>query len=252
MIIRGIHYYKNGTIRILGIAPKGYSPGDLPLRGEIKKLSKKSLQRLALVVCETDVKFKTMVTLTYPKEFGLNGKRVKRDLYLYLKFLNKCYPMLGYLWFIEFQGRGAPHYHILIDTEVSGIERATLAIYWSDIVGKDKEKVFYVHNRQEACGAIRKKDGARRYALKYALKQNQKKVPDRYTDVGRFWGCNKKVLEYIPKPDYIRLSEEELRKFLVGSGQYATDFKNWPIVLFARTNVSRETIEQNMDGNLTK
>lgn len=252
MVIRGIHYYKNGTIRILGIAPKGYSPGDLDGRGEIKKLSKKSLQRMALVVNETSVKFLSMITLTYPRDFISMGRKVKKNLYDYLKFMRVLFPLCGYFWILEFQARGAPHFHILLDRTVDNRERAYLALKWAEIVGTDQDKVFFRHNQIGHCSPIRKQDGAKRYVMLYALKPHQKRVPEGYYNVGRFWGCNKKVLEAIPKPEYIRMDETQLRQFLSGSGQYATDFKYWPIVLFCRQNVSRETIGQNLDNGLTK
>jgi hypothetical protein len=242
MVIKGIHYYKNGTIRVLGIAPKGYSPGDLEHRGEIRKLSKKSLQRMALVVNETTIEFKSMITLTYPKDYQSQGRRVKNNLNDYLKYLKYLYPFCGYFWVLEFQARGAPHFHVLVNRVIDNRYRALLALRWAEIVGKDEDMVFYRHNQKGHCDEIQKKDGAKRYVMMYALKPQQKKVPGGYYNVGRFWGCNTIVLRSIPKPDYIKMSEAQLREFLVGSGQYACDFEKWPIVLFCRQNVSRETI----------
>lgn len=72
-----------------------------------------------------------------------------------------------------------------------------------------------VHSHRKAWQRIRKKDGAKRYALKYALKPYQKVVPDYFQDVGRFWGCSYDV---IPKPIQANVDtdEEEVRNRISG------------------------------------
>lgn len=252
MVIKGIHYYKQGTIRVLGSSLDSFNPTKLNTRGGIKKLSKKSLQRMALIVNETEVEFKSIITLTYPKDFISQGRKVKVHLNEYLKYLKYVYPLCGYFWILEFQARGAPHFHILVDRIPDNRERSMLAMKWSEIVVIDADKVFYRHNKPEHCEAIRERDGAKRYIMMYALKPQQKKVPNGYHDVGRFWGCNRKVLSYIPKPEYIKMDEAQLRDFLRGSGQYACDFDKFPLVLYCRKNVSRETIAQNIKNTLTR
>lgn len=241
MIVTKMAYYKHGTIRVFGVSPSSLPTLDFGGRGKIKKLSRKSLERMALFASETELKFKTMITLTYPREYGLNGKRVKSDLNKYLVKLRRYCPMVGYFWFLEFQRRGAPHYHIMVDCEVGHIYRAFLALDWAAIVGKDMDNVFYVHNRQDACGKIRKEDGAKRYVLKYCSKIEQKTVPERYQDVGRFWGFNKKVKDSIPEPSYIDIDEDGLRTFLRAIDNPTASMEHLPSVIFHRENVSRET-----------
>lgn len=74
---------------------------------------------------------------------------------------------------------------------------------WAQIVSREtidetiEGKVYRVHAHPKAWEAVREKDGAKRYALKYSLKPHQKKVPKQYQDVGRFWGCSRDVR---PKP----------------------------------------------------
>lgn len=43
----------------------------------------------------------------------------------------------------------------------------------------------------------RSTDGAKHYAVKYAMKMRQKRVPKLYRNVGRFWGHSRRVK---PKP----------------------------------------------------
>lgn len=53
--------------------------------------------------------------------------------------------------------------------------------------------MFDRHNTEGHFDNIRLEDGAKRYALKYALKPHQKKVPRSFQDVGRFWGNSRDV-----------------------------------------------------------
>ncbi|GAH86880.1 unnamed protein product, partial [marine sediment metagenome] len=61
-----------------------------------------------------------MVTLTYPAVFPKNGKVVKKHLNVMLKWLKYRLPAKNYLWFFEWQRRGAPHVHILLEAPLRG------------------------------------------------------------------------------------------------------------------------------------
>ena len=77
---------------------------------------------MAFVAANTAVIFKTMITLTYPAVWPGNGRLVKKQLRAFLKFaVHNLFPRpedaerIAYLWFLEFQARGAPHIHLLLD-----------------------------------------------------------------------------------------------------------------------------------------
>ena len=181
-----------------------------PRRGRIEKRSRRSLSRLAFTAFNTSVEFKSMITLTYPVKVPTNGKSVQADLYQFLRRSRVRFGLYSYLWFLEFQRRGAPHYHILTTVKnPQQYHRNDMAKIWSEwIVPYDyqycevaTEKLFHVkqldvfkvHSHQDAWAAIRKPDGAKRYVLKYALKPEQVIVPRGYQDVGRFWGHSRDV-----------------------------------------------------------
>jgi len=171
-------------------------------RSEIKELSKKSLSRLAFMVHNTDVKFLSLLTLTYPRVFPHNGTESKAHLRNMLNYLQYEYPYLEYLWILEFQTkRLAPHYHILLNVlEPNKYMRQQAAMEWSKVVSREtteQGKVFRVHNHPNNWEKIRDKDGAMKYMSRYALKPHQKKVPQSFSKVGRFWGCSAAVK---PKP----------------------------------------------------
>ena len=245
--------YKNGTIRLLG-SGVGFREDLQPERGVIKKLSSKSRQRMVFVVNETQVEFSSMLTLTYPKFYHNHGFIVKRHLRKVLDYLPSLLGLgVQYFWFTEFQKRGAPHFHVLINFAPSHTERAKMAFKWSEIVGgDDQDKVFFVHNTEAAWGAIRSKDGARHYVAKYATKTEQKEVPPTFWNIGRFWGCSARVMQSIQPPIVVDTTEDEVRQLLKIKNSPVANFEFLPSYVFNRQIVSRETIEQDKDNTLTK
>lgn len=213
--IVGVKVYKNDVVIV---RRAGGKPPDRPTRGPVKEFSRRSRQRLAFVACNTDVVFRTMITLTYPGEFPTDGRNVKRNLHAFLEWLKRdIKAMPYYLWFLEFQQRGAPHYHVLIDwplprsrSDVSAV-RFRVSCAWYRIVGSQDTRHLAAGTSVER---VRKPDGAARYAVKYAFKMRQKRVPKEYQDVGRLWGCSRDV---VPKVRQVhRVTEDDVRGCLDG------------------------------------
>ncbi len=123
---------------------------------------------------------KVFVTLTYGSQWPTSGRRVKDDWRAFTERLRR----LGYfmkesiIWFLEFQARGAPHFHFLA---TGWIPKSFVAEAWADITEGNARSCSRVEGLKhpEAAGA---------YAAKYAAKNEQKAVPLEYKDVGRFWG----------------------------------------------------------------
>jgi len=235
--VQHVQVYKQDVVVIRAA---GKAKDTTPERGEITEFSKKSRRRLAFVACNTDVEFKTMITLTYPREFPSDGHKVKEDFRAFLEWLTRDLGARpSYLWFLEFQQRGAPHIHLLIDYElprvwvqetidVNGHEitrsvpreqarqdtkhlRHRVSASWYRIVGSRDPRHLSAGTRVER---IRKRDGAKRYATKYAFKMRQKRVPPDYRNVGRFWGCSRNV---VPQPVQThRVTEDDVRGALEG------------------------------------
>ena len=160
-------------------------------RREVTMFSKASRQRLAFVASNTDIVFTSLLTLTYPKAFPNDGKDVKRNLQAFRSALRRTYGDVQYLWFLEFQKRGAPHIHILIrGVRVNAETQRWMSATWYRICATGDPLHLRAGTRLER---IRKQDGARHYAVKYAHKMAQKAVPPDYRNVGRFWGHTKGV-----------------------------------------------------------
>lgn len=194
----------------------------------ITELSKRSLDKLRFYAQCTSMKFQSMLTLTYGAEFPFSGKKVKSHLNHMLTWLRQKFGKFSYLWFMEFQERDAPHVHILMSLpEPCGGRRKIVARKWSEIVSREtsipglKGKVFRVHNHRKAWERIKTPDGAARYVCKYAVKPQQKIVPQRFGDVGRFWGASRDVK---PKPLVtMDVEEPDLRAYLIANGHKMSD-----------------------------
>ena len=109
-------------------------------------------------------------------------------------------------WFLEFQKRGAPHFHGIISKEITEDE---LKKEWYKIVGSNDSRHL---NHGAHVSKILSNDGYAHYLTGYLTKEEQKLVPAEFQDVGRFWGYSRSLLD----PHVIKIifgTESELRAF---------------------------------------
>jgi hypothetical protein len=184
----GVQVYRQDAVVVRrGVSRAGVYPG----RADVKVFSRRSRQRLAFVASNTDIRFTSMLTLTYPRQFPNDGKDVKRNLNAFFAALRRRVPGVSVLWFLEFQRRGAPHIHILIrGVRVYQAMQQWCSATWYRICDTGDARHLAAGTRLER---IRKPNGARNYAVKYAHKMVQKRVPENYRNVGRFWGHSRDV-----------------------------------------------------------
>jgi len=250
-----IEKYKNGCYKLVrkSILQECYLPEQ---RGKIMSFSKKSLANLIFTINATDVEFNSMITLTYPKDFPANGASVKEDLRVYLQWVQRRYKT-EVLWFLEFQQRGAPHFHILTQVnELNPSMRVDAGMCWvRRIIEADwfmacfREynngtqmafnyqdyklevlKIAKVNLHDTFWELAKSENGMRNYAAKYASKMYQKEVPENYLEVGKFWGKSKGVdLNPFAVSD---TCEDDIRKWLEDSGHKTQDWEVLPKLLF--------------------
>lgn len=232
--VTGLRVFDNGTAVVERFKLPTSIRNPYPrIRGKVKRLSRRSLERLIFMTTETGVKFKSMLTLTYPEEYPRDGYKVKSDLNRMLIWIKRN---LGadYLWFLEFQARGAPHVHVLLD--VYPHSRWRVAGAWASIVVAEEEMgwldVCKVHAHDKQWQAIRHPDGARRYVAKYAAKRDQKAVPEDYSNVGRFWGASVRVKSTVNKGVYFDANEDWIRGMLEALGHRCADWDVLPRYIF--------------------
>lgn len=204
----------------------GKPPSSGGARKEIIELTRAALARMVFLLQNTDTRFCSMVTLTYPGEWESDGKRVKAQLNRFLSWA-RARGFGLYVWFLEFQKRGAPHFHILFENDVTDF-RMDISERWYKAVGSCDKKHLAAGTNTEL---LRSEDGAARYAAKYAAKIEQKRVPIEYVNVGRFWGAARGV---VAKPtttlDVWGMSPDEIATMLEFSGwKYGDALRKRPL-----------------------
>lgn len=173
------------TVRYQGV------PSARGRRGKITEFSRASVNRMKLLLRNIDPSLiNSILTLTYPSDYPTDGKETKRHLDLMKRWLKRHGVARGF-WFYEFQGRGAPHFHAFISSfPKGGVEAVSRA--WYQIVNSGDPKHLAWHNGllsgRKCLEPMRNPLAASVYATKYASKMNQKKVPEGFENVGRFWG----------------------------------------------------------------
>lgn len=193
----------------------------------LEKLTKRSRDYLAFVINATKVEFRSMMVLTYGANYPRCGRQVKSDLNVMLNWVRRRLKS-EYVWFLEFQKRGAPHIHILLETDgPDSCLRYDFAVQWAKTVCKrsaypycdwrDQSRrtvysdIVRVHDHTKQWAAKRSANGFVGYVTKYATKTEQKMVPSDYGNVGRFFGWSSEVRATIQPGHTIPISDSELR-----------------------------------------
>jgi hypothetical protein len=149
------------------------------MRRAVEGFSEDSKRRM-LFTFRNVVGLRVLLTLTYPGQFSTDGRQVKQDWANMRRWLVR--RGVAGAWFMEFQARGAPHFHCFLTGEV---RKEEVAAAWFRIVGSGDDRHLRAGTRVEA---LRELHAAGAYAAKYLKKQEQKEVPEGFSNVGRFWG----------------------------------------------------------------
>ena len=167
------------------------------VRGKITKWSRKSQLNFKYKLSTLDqskLSEALEITVTYPKEFPCadDHEVYKRDLQLLQMWLLRR----GFCgaWKLEFQSRGAPHFHILAipPEKLKGLTelREAIAEQWYRIVGSEDPKHLRAGTE---VSTIKSSEGIIGYMASYMAKKDQT-LPNNFT--GRYWGfINKKALK---------------------------------------------------------
>jgi hypothetical protein len=186
---------------------------------EITEFSNKSRKKLAFYASNAALDWRSMITLTYARHYPTDGMVCKANLNSFLTYVRKLLAGVRYLWFLEFQKRGAPHFHILLSADYDKEISEKLAGSWVNLSTRedDKEDARYMKfvtwfnsgkrgvpncNGCQFWQSAKSSNGLSHYAVKYAVKMEQKTVGKDYVNVGRFWGCSRGLVEYIEVLEY--------------------------------------------------
>lgn len=167
-------------------------------RGEIVRFSRASRRRLMLLFSAVpwrsfDPRRLVFVTLTYPNKYPANPRKWKEDLWAFRRRLERSWGPLSIIWKMEFQKRGAAHFHLLLFCEDSlvpprsEVEKpwplaASMLEAWHEIAGAgDKRHLRHGVDVRQA-NSWR---GAMMYLSKYLAKVQ---TVEHEESIGRLWG----------------------------------------------------------------
>lgn len=162
-------------------------------RGSIIAFSAGSGIRMRRYLRECRANYQFMVTLTYPGFFPTNGTETKEHLRRFLQEMQRydardqnysgVRQLHSAFWFLEFQERGAPHYHIFANRIPP---KEWISKRWYEIVGSEDDRHLRAGTNRVLLSAGRA--GTISYASKYAAKLEQKTAPVGFENIGRYWG----------------------------------------------------------------
>jgi hypothetical protein len=164
-------------------------------RGKVTGFSKKSKRRmLKKMMCfdwshliggkHSPEAKAVFLTLTYPCDYSDDWRDWKADLRALGERIRREFGSLVGLWKLEFQKRGAPHFHILLIFESkTWVEffKVWVSKAWYEVVGSGDEKHLRAGtNVRRVTGPVGR---LMRYLSKYMAKDYQVSFP-----TGRVWG----------------------------------------------------------------
>lgn len=174
----------------IALKSAGYSVrGGKHQRGEVAGFSFRSRSRLMAKISQLRKHHLPLfVTLTYPEQYPVEFVEFKYHLHKFIVALCKKHKNAGVIWKLEFQQRGAAHFHMML----WGLDLETAQEYipslWHKIAGAGDDNHLLFHQGKlagsEHCvQAVRSWRGVKSYASKYLAK-----LDERTENSGRFWG----------------------------------------------------------------
>lgn len=190
-----------------------YQPNDFH-RGVIQEFSRKARFRMLMLLSKIHLQSyqsTIFVTLTYHKIFPKDLKNLKNQLNKFLIYLKRNYKNSDFVWRLELQKRGAPHYHLFIFSktliekkDIPQIQTTIKKIWFKCINDKNKwmdsysVRIDLIDNHQKVFA----------YISKYAGKTNESKQTP---SLGRRWGYSKTLI--LKEVDMIEITEDLLKIF---------------------------------------
>lgn len=201
-------HFQGGLVQIKVPSTKVFYRIGAP-RGRVNKFSRASRLRLLRLFSTLGVDHApragaSFLTLTYPSEFP-SPAVAKNHLRAFLERIRRHFPAASAVWRLEFQRRGAPHFHLVV-FGLPFIPKRAIQRVWGSIIGYAKvfTRIELIRDRRKLMG----------YASKYLAKSDGGFNIDAYLhgdkfihpqtgeitgSVGRWWGVhNRPGLPYCP------------------------------------------------------
>ncbi len=159
-------------------------------RGKVTVFSRKSRRRLLEFFARTAQtnKPRVFLTLTYPSNMN-DARTGKAHLRAFLERVRRKFPQASAIWRIEYQKRGAVHFHLMFFS-LPFWKIESIRSVWGEIIGEE--------NPQIHIETIRSRRGSTFYVSKYVAKVGDDALVSLtnlpYLHEGRHWG-------YFNKPE---------------------------------------------------
>lgn len=174
-------------------------------RGKVTAFSPRSRSRMLQSFARVDARYLpesvTFITLTYHLEWPSEPSAWKRQVEEVERRVSRDHPESWLVWRLEFQARGAPHFHLMIFHD-GQLDVPAITADWHQLAGRccqwcDK---YMVDVRP-----IETWEQVRRYVSKYSAKVDEAELP---AGSGRYWGVKgrKNRIETLHS---VRLADDE-------------------------------------------
>ena len=209
-----VEFHQNGSLARVNLGkPSTQESRRSRPRGRVSKFSDSSRMRMRRAIAATNLdELPLFVHLTYPGKFECDPEKYKAHLDNFSLRLHRRFPDAGFMWKLEFQKRGAPHFHLFVwgisdcptrtgtaKEVIRQFENSALGFKewlsraWYEVVGSGDERHLRAGTRVER---IKSRGRALSYCSGYAAKDDQT-LPGQY--VGRYWGvCHRANIPWAP------------------------------------------------------
>lgn len=156
-------------------------------RSEISGFSKASRKRLFELLHSLEFERVLFITLTYPAEYPRDWQVYKAHLRAFRARLERKFGKVRTVWRLEYQKRGAPHYHLLL-LDAPFIDKTWVSEAWYEIVASRDEKHLQAGTNVVNIDAKQGSALVASYIGKYVSKPGMEVEPNERSKTGRHWG----------------------------------------------------------------
>lgn len=174
------------------------------VHGFSRKSRLELMKRLSTVYRKAEFR---CLTLTY-KDNVTDPTKYMRDRRAFMDRLRRDYPHVAAIWKLEFQDRGAAHFHILFWG--GWIDSGWIATQWDRIAGNDFNGGHSTSTRVEYPRSAR---NATSYLFSYLSKGGSERTPHEAA-IGRIWGVHNRCALPFVTPDEFRAAPDFVRSIL--------------------------------------
>lgn len=156
-------------------------------RSEIEGFSRESRKRLIEELHKQKFDKMTFITLTYPEKYPRDWKAYKKNLQAFRVRLERKFGKVRIIWRLEYQKRGAPHYHLIL-FDPPWVDKAWVSKAWYEVVKSGDERHLAAGTNVLAFSAVEDFRVISAYVAKYAAKETRQVAKVDYGKTGRHWG----------------------------------------------------------------